>query len=252
MLKNKKLDDLSRLLEEMTQLKIGDPILAKLTLIMRGLAIYFLFVLLPSVFALFWRYLERQQLGTTPPGFHNTQLVVDWLIAVYLIISILILIVSISYITWYNKRLAPYTLPSLEYILRRDAEFITRLLMFDKVTLAYALLQYRHRWSTAEACAAAFVGDLRKLGLIPALAALIALLISATTLLKEDSNPFVWGGVVTIVAIFVIYNVMAFAAFLSRQRPQQVIQLLEHAIQHADQCNATPIGCQSIGPVNTI
>ncbi len=53
MLKNKKLDDLSRLLEEMTQLKIGDPILAKLTLIMRGLAIYFLFVLLPSVFALF-------------------------------------------------------------------------------------------------------------------------------------------------------------------------------------------------------
>lgn len=63
-----------------------------------------------------------------------------------------------------------------------------------------------------------------------------ALLISVATL-KEDSNQFLWVGILVVVVAF---NLIALAIFISNQRRQQVIQLLEYAIQHADRCNTTP------------
>lgn len=42
-----------------------------------------------------------------------------------------------------------------------------------------------------------------------------------------------------VVVVVGAHSLIALVAFLSRERPQQVIKLLEYAIQHADQCSAT-------------
>jgi hypothetical protein len=64
-------------------------------------------------------------------------------------------------------------LSALKKDLHLDEKFITRLLRFDKETLAYGLLQYRYRWSFAEGRIVLISGELRKLGIFPALAALM-------------------------------------------------------------------------------
>lgn len=71
-------------------------------------------------------------------------------------------------------------------------------------------------------------GDVRKLGLFPALAAAS---LSATTLLKEDSTFFLWAPVILACCFYLI----AFHAFSQRERPEQVIALLEYAVQYADE-----------------
>src|SRR5687768_8169372 len=233
----------------MTRLKVDDPILAKLHLVIDGLLKCSLILFLFYLSVVFWLVLEQQRLGTTPPEFHDAQLVIEWLIGLILVFLFLcgtLLVVSFLYIILRGKTLVPYIFLSPEYILRRDAKFITQLLTFDKATLAYGLLKYRHRWLSSEGRAAAFVGDLRKVGLLPALTAPAALLISAATLLKDHSSPFLWRGLVITVAIFVIYNLIAFAVFLSRERPQQVIQLLEYAIQHEDKAASQPAGAREL------
>jgi hypothetical protein len=155
------------------------------------------------------------------------------LVVSYLILILFLVVVATSpYITWHLKEFGRYLNPSKKDKLHRDAKFITQLLTFDKATLTYGLLWYRHRWSSPEGRVGLFVGDLRKLGLFPALAALI---ISIATLFKEDSNPYLWGPVVIVAASYLMALLI-----LSRERPQQVIQLLEYAIQHAYQCNTTP------------
>ncbi len=230
MLETEKLDDLFPLLDEMTQSTIGDPKLApRLLIIMWGLQ-WCCWIGLPLTYlALLWlRY------GTTPPGFPDAQLVFLGIFLVLFFVFLPIAAIARFFCDrWPPKQFVPYMKLSRENAVRRDAELITRLLTFDKATLVYGLLQYRHRWSSLEYRFAAFVGDLRKLGLIPAL---VALLISVATF-KEDSNQFLWVGLVVIVVVF---NLVAFAVFLFSQRTQQVIQLLEYAIQHADQCNTTP------------
>lgn len=114
-----------------------------------------------------------------------------------------------------------------------DAKFITEeLWTFDKATLAYGLLQYRHRWSSQEGRAAVLAGDLRKLGLFPAW---VALSISAAAL-KEDSNLILWLPIIAAA----VFHTLAVVAFVSSERPRQVILVLEYAIQHADKSNTTP------------
>lgn len=235
MLETEKLDDLSRLLEEMTQPEISYPKFAPL-LIMWRLLKYFLIGFLLTVIALFALVRWRQRLETTPPGFHDDLLAVYLLLVVLFLAIVTTLIFGFLYITWHRKQLVPYLFPSLKNTLHRDAKLITQLWTFDKATLVYGLLKYRHRWLSSEGRVAALVGDFRKLGLFPALAALF---ISAATLFKEDSNPFLsflWD----FLAIVAIFYLIVFVALLSRERPQQVIQLLEYAIQHADQYNTTP------------
>ena len=122
---------------------------------------------------------------------------------------------------------------TLENDLRHDAKSIAQLRMFNKATLAYGLLQYRYRSSFLESRAALIGGNLRKLGLFPALAALA---VSGAVLYKEDSNLFLWGSVI----LAAIFYLVALVASLSLERHPQVIQLLEYAIQHPDQGNATP------------
>jgi hypothetical protein len=233
MLETKKLDELFSLLEEMTQSKFNYPKLAPPLNLqrlekysIRGFLFTTLVLLVLAVVLVAWQHLGI----TPPPEFYSAVLIV------YLILQVLGIIYMMTVMAnawWDGKQHFPAMLTALKKDLHSDEKFITRLRMFDKETLDYGLLQYRHRWSFAEGRVALIAGDLRKLGVFPAIA---ALLISAATFLKEDSNAFVWAPVIVITILYLV----AFYVLDSLERPKQVIQLLEYAIQHADQCNATP------------
>ena len=228
MLETKNLDDLSRLLEEMTH-----PKLASKLRIMLGAQKYSLLSIVIIVSAFLALAVARQRLESPPPELDKYLSALGNVFVVSFVVYILAIIVTLVYITWNRKPLALYiSPPSLENTLRRDAELITQLLTFDKATLVYGLLQYRFRWLSFQDRIAALIGDFRKLGIFPAL---VALVISAPEFLK-DSNPLLWG----LLALVAILYIVAFDAALSRQRSQQVIQLLEYAIQHADQGNTIP------------
>ena len=228
MLETKNLDDLSRLLEEMTH-----PKLASKLRIMQGAQKYSLLCIVIIVSAFLALAVARQRLESPTPELDYYLSALGNVFVVSFVVFIVTIIVTLVYITWNRKPLALYiSPPSLENTLRRDAELITQLLTFDKATLVYGLLQYRFRWLSFQDRSAALIGDFRKLGIFPAL---VALVISAPEFLK-DSNPLLW----SLLALVAILYIVAFDAALSRQRSQQVIQLLEYAIQHADQGNTIP------------
>lgn len=233
MLETKKIDDLFCLLRIMTRPWTGHPKAAPL-LIMWRLLKCSLSGLVLTVIAYSWLPALWQRFEVTPSELHDALFVVNCLFIAFLVVSMMIIFAGLLYIAPHRKELVPYLCPKDE--LHRDAEFITQLLAFDKATLAYGLLQYPHRWLFTEDLVAVLAGDLRKLGLFPALT---ALLISAAILFKADSNPFLLF-LRDLVAIVVIYYVAAFLNFLSSKRPRHVIKLLEYAIQYADQCNTTP------------
>ena len=222
------LDNLSRLLEEMTLPGSSEPKVARL-LKMQRLTNYYLVLFrlrtivspwlpewvrclwMPSdLFAVYWLY---------------------YCSSIHLLL-VLVFVPIIIFIPWHRKEFGRYLNPSKKDKLHRDAQFIEQLLKFDKATLTYGLLWYRHHWSSPEGRVGLLVGDLRKLGLVPALAAVI---ISMATWYKDDSNPYLWGLVVIIATSYLMALLV-----LSRERPQQVIQLLEYAIQNTYQCNTTP------------
>ena len=118
-------------------------------------------------------------------------------------------------------------LAALKKDLHWDAKLLIQLWTFDKATLAYGLVQYRHRWLSLERRQAALA---RKPGLFGVIAILMTL--SAALLLEEkDRHLLLWSlGIAA-----VIFYAVAFDAFVSLERPKQVIELLEYAIQHADQ-----------------
>lgn len=240
MLETKKIDDLFCLLRIMTRPWTGHPKAAPLLIrwsqlkcSLSGLVItLILYAWLPAL----W-----QPFKVAPSELRDALLVVNCLFIVFLVVSVMIILAGLLYIAPHCKELVHYLLYQKDE-LHRDAEFISQLLTFDKATLAYGLLQYPHRWLYTENLVAALAGDLRKLGLFPALT---VLLISAATLFKGYGDPsgpsdpslFFLRNLVVIVAI---YYVVAFLNFLSSMKPRHVIKLLEYAIQHADQCNTTP------------
>lgn len=122
----------------------------------------------------------------------------------------------------------PAILATLKNDLHDDAEFLARLWAFDKPTLEYGLLHYRHCWRAFDGRVGALAGDLRKLGLFPALAAAS---IPVSTLLKESSNFFLWA---PLILAFCFY-LMAFYALAQRERPGQVVALLEYAARYANE-----------------
>ncbi len=156
-----------------------------------------------------------------------------------LVIYSLSLITAILYLTavtigfvrvaWHHRQERfSAILATLKNDLYGDAEFLARLWTFDKPMLEYGLLQYRHRWLTFDGRLAALAGDVRKLGMFPALAAAS---ISATILLKESSTFFLWAPLILACCFYLI----SFYAIGQRERPEQVIALLEYAAYHADE-----------------
>lgn len=231
MLQTERLNELFTLLKEMTQLK--NPKLPP-TPIREGLLKHSTTGLLLTFFALLGLALWHH-LGATPPGFRYALYIVQWLLIIFFFIPLATVIFSVPYFIRHRKQLLPGIWTSLENALQRDSELTKRLWKFDKAMLAFGLLHYRHRWSSLEG-RLAIGGNWGKLALTTLSAALS---IYATKLLKEDSTPFLFWGLVAIVVI-VIVNSLALHTFLSRERPRLVIQLLEYAIQHADKCKTTP------------
>ncbi|KCX01666.1 hypothetical protein DK27_04115 [Xanthomonas arboricola pv. pruni] len=116
----------------------------------------------------------------------------------------------------------------LERDLLDDAQFIGRLAEFDKITLEYGLLQYKHRWSTVDGRVSLLVGDIRKIGIFPAFAAAA---ISVTILAKQGSSFMLWAPLI----LTCCFYLLAFYAIGRRERPDQVIALIELAIRYVKQ-----------------
>lgn len=106
--------------------------------------------------------------------------------------------------------------------LHGDASYLARLLSFDKPTLEYALLQFRHTWNVFDDRFRRFTGDFHKLGLVPALAALS---VAASRLLHESAAFFLCAPLIFAGCFYAI----TFWARGQRERPDQVIALLEYA-----------------------
>ncbi|WP_421722031.1 hypothetical protein [Alloalcanivorax xenomutans] len=146
------------------------------------------------------------------------------LIAVLYVISALI---HITYLIFrVHKRRASPILTRLERDLSADAAFIKQLQTFDRPTLEYALSQYRHHWESANGRVTLMAGEIRKVGLFPAL---VAASMAASTLLKEDGNLLLWAPLILACCFYLLGTMV-----LSRtERSGQVIKLLEYAIsQH--------------------
>ncbi|WP_395026136.1 hypothetical protein [Comamonas odontotermitis] len=138
----------------------------------------------------------------------------------------LLTIVNVGNVFWrHRKQRFPELLTRLQQDMNGDAAFLARLLCYDKATLEYALLQYRHRWDIFDGRVGLLTGDLRKLGLFPAFAASA---MAASTLLKSDINIYLWLPLILAACFYLV----AFHAHGQRERPQQVATLLEYAIRH--------------------
>lgn len=161
--------------------------------------------------------------GTTPPGFRYIVLAVFFIL---LFLAIVYEETNVAIALDLRRQHTSIMLTALKNDLHHDAKWITRLWTFDKATLAYGLVQYRHRWSSFEDRLAVLA---RKPGLFLVVAVLISL--SAAVLLEEkDSYLLPWG----LMIAAAILHLVVFDALVSLERPKQVIQLLEYAIQHAD------------------
>ncbi|WP_152246754.1 hypothetical protein [Xanthomonas sp. LMG 12462] len=108
-----------------------------------------------------------------------------------------------------------------------DAPYIQELKAFPKPMLEYALLQYRHRWSRVDGRAMLLSGDIRKLGLFPGL---LAIIVGISKLLENASLPWIW----QVASLVGAFQFLAFFVGATGERRAQVIELLEHAIAHAE------------------
>lgn len=171
-----------------------------------------------------------KQFSSTP----QANQVVFWLYVCNTGLSIsylLTVILGTTHMLWrqYKK---PYsiTMQRMNLGLHGDLAFLSRLNSFDTNALKYALVQYRQSWEISENRVSLLVGNLRKLGLFPALAAAS---ISVSALMKEGSNFLLWLPVI----LAAIFSIIGFIALGQRERPQQVIELLEYAIYDLKDAN---------------
>ena len=111
--------------------------------------------------------------------------------------------------------------------LQADAPHVTELKRFPKEVLKYALLQYRHRWGRIEGRAVLLAGDIRKLGLFPGF---LAIFVAVPKLLDGAGRLWLWQAI----ALLGAFHLMAFLVAATSERRSQVIDLLQHAIDHAD------------------
>lgn len=110
--------------------------------------------------------------------------------------------------------------------LHADTAYLGKLAAYDKATLEYALLQYRNRWDCYDSRVGLLIGDLRKLGMFPAVAAYTGI---ASLLIRNESSVWLWMPLGATILFYLIY----LAAYAGRERPQHVAELLRYAIEHA-------------------
>lgn len=224
-----KLDALFRLLQEMTlcvRKAATDTFTRWMERIERTLMIAFITTMTAFVVVVVWYRLESNE------PFHGVREPINAIYLIGMLWAVLYLLTAIIYIAsmlWRHRheRFAAILRP-LEKDLARDVDFLTRLKDFDKPTLTYGLVQYRHHYVASDGRVAMLAGDIRKIGLFPAL---MAVAVAAAALLKETgSNPFLWAPLV-LACCFYLVSVIVVG---QRERASQVIALLEFAISHAD------------------
>src|SRR5690348_404096 len=224
-----KLDALFCLLREMTlcvRRAAADTFTRWMERIEKTLMIAFITTMTAFVIVVVWYRLASGE------SFHGVRGSIN---AIYLISTLwaaLYLLTAIIYIAsmlWRHRheRFAAILRP-LEKDLAGDVDFLAQLRDFDKPTLTYGLVQYRHHYLASDGRVAMLAGDIRKIGLFPAL---MAVAVAAAALLKESgSNPFLWAPLV-LACCFYLVSVIVVG---QRERASQVIALLEYAIGHAD------------------
>ncbi|MCC8488130.1 hypothetical protein VDF13_06835 [Xanthomonas campestris pv. raphani] len=112
-----------------------------------------------------------------------------------------------------------------------DYEIVLKLKCYPKHLLEYVLMQYQTTWNVMNGRTALIIGDLMKLGLLPALAAAA---LTASKLLKDEANSFLWIPLAMLSAMYVL----AFVAIASRERVSYVTSLLSLAVlQSKDDAN---------------
>lgn len=157
-------------------------------------------------------------------------------------------IADVAYLMWQRRRdrfgtiLAP-----LKEDLLKDARFLTRLQAFDTPTRTYGLVQYRYHYGISDGRVALLAGDIRKIGLFPALTTAA---MSAAELLKDHaSNPFLWAPLILAGCFYVV----GFVLIGGRERAAQVVALLEYSVSQTDEpSEATPAGHVDVVPTQDL
>ncbi|PPU93759.1 hypothetical protein [Xanthomonas albilineans] len=108
-----------------------------------------------------------------------------------------------------------------------DADFLARLHCYKKAVLEYGRMQYRSHFDSLDGRVGLLIGDLRKIGIFPAL---IALVMAASTLIKNNDSKYFWAPLI-LAAVFYLAGIFVRAR---QERTQQVIDLLDYAILHSD------------------
>ncbi len=228
MLQHDSLDALSTLLEEMTLSKRG-PGLTQPPRFRRweiGFAVGFIVAMLCCVIAVaLYRYGDDQLVRHLPFWLPSAIYLVGFLCGVG---NVVVTTVELYQMIRRDGK-GPFAaiLASFKKDMAGDVEFLTQLWTFNKPTLTYAFVQYSHRWNVLDGRQAVVAGDIRKVGLFPALAAAA---MSAATLLKADSTFILWAPLILACCFYVV----AFFIVPHCERPNQVVALLKYAIDHAD------------------
>lgn len=236
MLQRERLDELAQLLLAMTRSTSSNAAYAPSRFLQRLenalLGAFIVTMIVVVVVAIWYRATLPQPINGTPLTV-NVIFVVGQCWAILYLVTVLVEILLA--LRRYRRREHGFSiLAPLQKALRSDADFIARLQAFDKETLEYGLVQYRDCVETFGGRIANLVGDLRKIGLFPAL---VAAAIAASTLIKDGSNLFLWTPVVVTVCLYLL----AFFFVNKRERPTQVIALLDYAIRYAtESASASP------------
>lgn len=230
MFDKKKLGALYQLLEDMTRTPSADieanppkNIMQRIEkVLVAGIAISQVALV---IVALWYRFIS----SPTP---QIAQLVVNHIYLVGVAFSLFylaLMIVELIYVLLrHRKERFAAVLEPLKRDFLSDAKFVDQLLGYERPLLEYALTQYRHSCGIADGRMAIVTGDIRKVGLFPALAAAA---MSAATLIKDGNNLLFWAPLI----LACCFYFLGFFAINRRERTTQVLAILEYAVQQSNE-----------------
>lgn len=155
---------------------------------------------------------------------------VRWVVVLFYVFQFLMLLTVLvdmfrsARMLWKRQKRSMKTLLSEDVL--RDAHYVSLLSRFDRDTLDYGLIQYRHRWRSFDGRVAILAGNLRSLGLFPAA---FSANLAAIGLYEKNVSIWLWLPLV----LMTVFHVVAMIASIHRERPDQVIELLEHVLRSA-------------------
>lgn len=225
MLQQERLDHLFQTPKDMT-LSMGQPavpnIVRRMEFIGKSSLIAFSATVLILLIVALW---DRYIMGSANQHLPGSVLHIYEASLLFAGATILINLINIVYLLYLKQRM-PFSsvLIPLEKNLSGDAAFLEDLWTFNKPTLEYALLQYRHHRERSEKRFAILSGDISKVSLFSLITATYSV-----PLLSGNENPIFW---ISIAIVFCLL-LLALGTLPRRERTNQVIELLEYAIVYA-------------------